>query len=211
FGGAINNAGALTINNSTLSTNRSDFGGAIYNSGTLTVTNSTISGNSANYDYLFYTGHGGAIYNSGTLTVRHSPISGNAASGLQYYYLGDNPYPYLVVENAYGGGVFIDAGTVSIDHSTIAGNRAIGGVGDFGNDGFGFGGGIYNRAGQSALGVYDTILADNTADYAPDLYGSLASLGHNLFGNSAGGSGFAATDLLNLDPKLGPLQDNGGP
>jgi hypothetical protein len=43
-----------------------------------------------------------------------------------------------------------------------------------------------------------------------DLFGNLVSLGHNLIGNSRGGSGYAATDLLNVDPVLGPLQDNGG-
>jgi hypothetical protein len=30
-------------------------------------------------------------------------------------------------------------------------------------------------------------------------------------GNTEGGSGFADTDLLNVNPLLGPLQDNGGP
>jgi hypothetical protein len=36
-------------------------------------------------------------------------------------------------------------------------------------------------------------------------------LGYNLFGNSSGGSGYTDTDLLDVDPLLGPLQDNGGP
>jgi hypothetical protein len=42
------------------------------------------------------------------------------------------------------------------------------------------------------------------------------SLGHNLIGNGSGGAGFSASDLVGtslnpLDPRLGPLQDNGGP
>jgi hypothetical protein len=45
----------------------------------------------------------------------------------------------------------------------------------------------------------------------PDLFGNLGSLGHNLVGNTQGGSGFDPTDLLNVNPMLGPLQDNGGP
>jgi hypothetical protein len=45
----------------------------------------------------------------------------------------------------------------------------------------------------------------------PDLYGSLATSGYNLIGNTQGGSGFDVTDLLNVNPWLGPLQDNGGP
>jgi hypothetical protein len=35
-------------------------------------------------------------------------------------------------------------------------------------------------------------------------------LGHNLVGNSQGGSGYDTTDLLDVDPLLGPLQNNGG-
>jgi hypothetical protein len=45
---------------------------------------------------------------------------------------------------------------------------------------------------------------------------SLDSQGHNLIGVGDGGSGFVSTDLVGtsanpIDPKLGPLQDNGGP
>jgi hypothetical protein len=50
----------------------------------------------------------------------------------------------------------------------------------------------------------------------PEGDGRLTSLGHNLIGDGSGGSGYAATDLVGtsaspIDPKLGPLQDNGGP
>jgi hypothetical protein len=56
----------------------------------------------------------------------------------------------------------------------------------------------------------DTLFGNNTAADAPDLSGPLASLGHNLISNSSGGSGYSATDLLDVDPLLGPLQGNGG-
>src|SRR5262249_11779168 len=46
---------------------------------------------------------------------------------------------------------------------------------------------------------------------SPDLAGDPSSSGYNLIGNPQARSGFADTDLLNLDPRLGPLQDNGGP
>jgi hypothetical protein len=75
------------------------------------------------------------------------------------------------------------------------------------------GGGFSN---QGLLQTRDTLLAGNTVDgpgtnSGPDLSGTLGSLGHNLVGNTQDGSGFDATDLLNVDPLLGPLQDNGGP
>jgi hypothetical protein len=61
------------------------------------------------------------------------------------------------------------------------------------------------------LHARNTIIAGNTALFSPDLSGNLGSLGHNLIGNTQLGSGFDPTDLLNVDPLLGPLQDNGGP
>ena len=59
-------------------------------------------------------------------------------------------------------------------------------------------------------------MAANTATTAPDVYGPLASQGHNLIGIGDGGSGYAATDLvgtaaLPIDPMLEPLGDYGGP
>jgi hypothetical protein len=57
----------------------------------------------------------------------------------------------------------------------------------------------------------NTIIAGNTAPTGPDVGGTVSSLGYNLIGNSSGGSGFAAADLLDVNPLLGPLQNNGGP
>jgi hypothetical protein len=234
YGGAILNAGTLTVSNSTVSGNTAiGSGGAVYNLGTLDVSSSTISGNSSTDYYGINVGYGGAIYNrgtasvrnstisansglgyggaifndnAGTLTVSNSTISGNTAVGPTYLTWGDGPYPYLIGGDGAGGGVYIAGGMVSIDHSTLADNHAYGGDGLS----YGYGGGIFNRAGTSALRVHDTILADNTADYGLDLYGSLTSLGHNLFGISAYANGLSASDLRDVDPRLGPLQDNGG-
>ena len=58
----------------------------------------------------------------------------------------------------------------------------------------------------------DTIVAGNTATPAGNCAGSgtFTSAGFNL--ESANTCGFNATgDLVNTDPHLGPLQNNGGP
>jgi len=58
----------------------------------------------------------------------------------------------------------------------------------------------------------NTIVAGNTGSNASrDIIGYFYSLGYNLIGDTQGVSGFSSTDLLNVGPLLGPLQDNGGP
>ncbi len=215
---AIANTGTLTINNSTLSGNGGAYiylgtfeglgGGAIYNTGTLTINDSTLSGNVVGYEAT-EPAAGGAIYmGGGTLAINNSTIAGNGAYGhwSSVGYSGGSP-----ATSGLGGGLYVAAGTVTIDHSTIADNDAAGGGTLYGY-GPGAGGGIYNAADASAIQMHDTILADNTTnDYGPDLYGGVTSLGYNLIGNTADGSGFAPSDLVNVNPQLGALQTNGGP
>jgi hypothetical protein len=202
-GGITNSDGAmLTVTNSTLSANVGSSGaGGIGNGGTATVTNCTLTGNASGG------GDGGCILNGGTLTVTDSTLSGNSAFG------GDG-----------GGGIANGIGTVTITNSTLSGNFAGGSGGGILNDRFGtvtitsstlsgniagYGAGIFSNGSQ--FHSRNTIIAGNTAPSAPDVDGNLGSQGYNLIGNTQGGSGFDATDLLNLDPLLGPLQDNGGP
>jgi hypothetical protein len=212
-GGGLYVAGGMVyVNQSTFSSNRA-LGG---------------TGNPADACSVFFAGdglqgEGGGLYVAGgTVSIDNSTFSANETRG------GDGgrgdtctdgpPGNYSAGGNgglAAGGGIRVAAGTLEVQHSTLSGNSATGGLGGAGFDiappgvnGVGAGGGISNTGG---LQMYDTILASNTANVAPDLDGSLTSLGHNLVGNTTGGSGFAGSDLLNLDPKLGPLQNNGGP
>jgi hypothetical protein len=217
--GAITNFGTLTISGCTLTGNsRSVAGGAIYSNGTLTVRHSTISENYADgYSWTNGAAYGGGIYVAGgTLTLSSSTVANNAVYGGAYYFVDpDSPYwpngGEWYGQDAYGGGVYVAGGTVSIDHSTIAGNYAEGGWGDgLYSYGYSFGGGVFVGT-HATFQARNSIVADNTAWNNSDLSGAVASLGHNLIGDSAGGAGYAASDLLNVDPRLGPLQDNGGP
>jgi hypothetical protein len=101
---------------------------------------------------------------------------------------------------------------------TVAANAVTGGSGGSGGNpggnggtwGSAYGGGISHDA-SALIQLFDMILAGNAATNGSDLWGSFTTLGHNLIGNSAGGSGYGSSDLLDVDPLLGPLQDNGGP
>jgi hypothetical protein len=219
-GTALDNTGTTILSACTVTGNS---GRGISNSGNLTINNSTISGNAvlgANAWVYFGTsygpdpvsyagdGMGGGIYMaSGTLSINSSTIADNMAYGgdCSYSFLGSAGY-------GLGGGLYIAGGTVSINNSTFADNQAIAGVGYAGcPPGRGYGGGIFMQAG--AVQMHDTIVADDSATTTgPDLHGApISSLGYNLIGNSSGGSGYAASDLLNVNPQIGPLQNNGGP
>ena len=77
FGGAIFNRGDLTVVDSLIEGNSSEFGGGVMNftNGILTMTNTTISGNSAT------AGDGGGLYNLSVATLSNVTVAENSASG----------------------------------------------------------------------------------------------------------------------------------
>jgi hypothetical protein len=209
-GGLFNLGGMMTIEASTISGNSAPSGGGIYNDlgGTLTIEASTISGNSA--------AHGGGIDNAfspgfglGMLTIADSTINNNRA-GTGAGISNDNGTLSIIKStingnsaDGPGGGVLNESGAMSINSCTIVGNSA----GYFG------GGGIKNESDRGTTTLLMSILAGNSAPagQGQDGKGRFSSLGYNLIGNTEGGSGWVDTDLLNVNPMLGPLQDNGGP
>ncbi len=196
-GGGIYNDGnagsaTLTITNCTISGNSSWPGGGIFNYlGTVTITNSTLSGNSDNGSNA-----GGAIVNMGTLTITSSTFSGNSAGGS----------PNVIYDGT-GGGIW-NAQTLTMANCTLSGNSATN-----------HGGGIYNGINGSQatlLKIGATIL--NAGPSGENIYNdntfypaTVTSLGYNLSSDNGGGYLTATGDRSNTDPRLGPLQDNGGP
>ncbi|MHB8647402.1 MAG: choice-of-anchor Q domain-containing protein [Thermomicrobiales bacterium] len=204
---ASGNGGGLFISNTTVqsvgggvtnnhATGAASAGGGIGNDGSaLTIANATVSGNSAT--------NGGGIANiTGAQTaIVTSTVSGNRA-----------------ITN--GGGVLNSNGsTMYLQNSTISGNSAA-----TGGSGYNIGGsqlnysattiamntsGVFSSStmGQSSIALQNTILANTAADCtSPD--GSITSSGYNLFGDSSCTPFALGTDLLNINPRLGPLQLN---
>lgn len=221
YGGAIWNTGALMLDRSRLDDNSaSEFGGGIYNAGTLRIEHSMLSANWADT--------AGAIFNAGDLSIETSTLSENAA--LDDGAITNEGHATISNSTISRGHVAFDAGAIRnrgellISNSTLSGNSAdaYGAIENHGQltlrnstvaDNFGTfsAGGIWNL-GTMTMG--NTILARNRhqIDDFPgvDLLGPFTSLGHNLIGDTYGASGFVASDLLDVDPLLGPLQDNGG-
>jgi len=213
-GGAIFNTGTLTINACTISDNVANDagGGAIFNNGgsptsRLTINNSTISGNATVGEIPALEGGGGIEAGGGRVTITNSTISGNSqatGNGGGIYLLGVMTITNSTVSgnsannNGKGGGIYAD-GILTITNSTVAGNSST------------EAGGIHGRT-DDLFKVANTIIATNTAATAPDVTGRVTSQGYILIGNTSGATivGFTG-DQLDVDPILGPLQDNGGP
>jgi hypothetical protein len=240
-GGIYNALGATLVVNDSLITNNwmgeglSSYarGAGVFNEGTATIIRTTISGNTGNTvaSQKLY-GVGGGIANfDGVLTVDSSLISNNVTAGDYYAYGGGiaNWSGQVTVVNTTiannlafvewadglgvcgGGGISNYAfdqpgGTFTISHSTIANNHCEGGD----ERAAGTGGGIYKQDGE--FHMHDTVVAGNGAiTSGDDIAAFLNSSGYNLVENSAEGSGYAPTDILDVEPMLGPLQHNGGP
>ena len=152
----------------------------IFNGGTLTLNSCTVSGNTGD--------SGGGIRNFGTAAITNSTLSGNGATT--------------------GGGIW-NQGTLTLIGSTVCSNNTPSASGTPA-------GGIRNTVGTVTVG--NSLIAANTSTAAagPDCVGSFTSLGYNLIGKTNDSSGFgvsqdqAGSIASPLNPRLGPLADNGG-
>ncbi|ELR96933.1 choice-of-anchor Q domain-containing protein [Gloeocapsa sp. PCC 73106] len=213
-GGAIyNNSGNLEIINSSLRNNSAqDVGGAIDNrSGNAVIINSSLENNSAS-------NVGGAIYSSGNLRITSSAIVNNFANrlggGIYQDFSSSNIINTTISgnrANSSGGGIYHANGILNLNNVTVADNIA-----DVDNQGEGAGGGIYKNSGT--VDLTNTIVAQNfdtpnnsgPNSTSPDVFGNFFGNRNNLIGNTEGSSGFDGTDLVNLNPLLGALSNNGG-
>lgn len=182
-GGGINNIGSVTISNSSIIRNTATVGGGIANSGILSISNSTISYNTAKY--------GGGIADvftvfstgssAGKATLTNVTISGNTASDS-------------------GGGIQSAGGgewpaTLDLMNCTISNNSASNG------------GGLFSAVGTVAL--KNSIIANNVQGSNCGGDALTSSEGYNISSDNTCNLGKAG-DKVGIDPRLGPLADNGG-
>ena len=186
LGGAIVSDSDLTLTRCTLVNNQAgNSAGAVYVGGSVgTFTDCTFSGNTSPA--------GGAVLlasSSGSFT--NCTISGNTAPGF-----------------GAGGGIWFAGGqTLAIINSTIVNNAGAdtGGIR------------VESSTGSSAtLTLRNSIIANNTGPN-PNLRAfsnggtaTITSLGYNLTNDNSTTFLNQPTDQTNIDPKLGPLQNNGG-
>ena len=233
-GAGINNAGTLTLVNSTVSGNWAPIpciyfllvcgisrgtasGGGIYNSGALTISNSIISGNHAgsHCNASPCAAYGGGIYNSGKLMmIQNTTLTGNSA--------GNSCSTTVLCRVGVGGALYTIGGAVTLNNSTVTGNTAYrcSGVCN------GTGGAIANGSGtlhmnnvtvsgNSAGGISNssTTTLQNSIianDSGTNCFGTATSYGYNL--SSDNSCAFSNSgDRNHHDPMLGTLGIYGGP
>ncbi|MFN7956147.1 MAG: thrombospondin type 3 repeat-containing protein [bacterium] len=240
-GGAVaNRGGTVDIHTSLFEGNYAFNGGAIWNaSGTMFVDSSRFAGNSANLCLGgCYSGAGGAILNGGTLAVTRSTFEHHTAYwGGGIYNEGEATIESTLIrqngdwwgdEASAGGGVY-STGAVTIRNSTFTGNCTNGAAGS-----------ALRLAGGAGLLDHVTVTDAEPPPWYPELCrrtdpviavseATLTAVASIVDGScelnlsrvivSAGDNlergdtcGFAApNDLVNVDPGLAPLADNGGP
>ena len=204
--------------NSLMAASGNGSGGGLYFSSlnaTEMIIRSTISGNNAvggngTGDAAGGGGFGGGFYGA-TTRMTNCTISGNNATGGSSQGGSGGP--------AEGGGLYMtgSSGSNVVVSSTITLNSVTVGIGLSGN-GAGEGGGINRDA--TGLALFSTIVAQNTATgVGQDIRngnptaGSFNLIGDGDFSGIVNGANNNQTGTSGspLDPKLGPLQNNGGP
>ena len=205
-GGGILNEEYLTLAGSRVRGNIAEgSGGGITNSseGVLSIVNSTVDSNSADA--------AGGIQSSGDFTLTNSTVSNNSAA---YWAGGIDSRDFTVIKNStisgnsaglelddkQGGGIRNTRDTLTLANSTVSGNSAPNG------------GGIYNTSGSTTT-LTNSIIANNDGDDVvndPDGLNDprIETTGTNLVEDGSFGSD--ESNVLQQDPQLGPLQDNGG-
>lgn len=187
-GGAIHNAGDLTLRRMRLTANAADnHGGGVYSTGPLFIDSTTIDANIADYDSDSTTAAGGGVHSIGTTTVINSTISGNEAYN--------------------GGGLFLSGSEIhhEVRSSTVVLNTAVRG---------GVGGGI--RAWNVSVGNSIVALNASTQSSHEDVSAiNPTSLGFNVIG--VGTAAFVdgtnddqvGTTANPIDPLIGRLRTLG--
>jgi hypothetical protein len=188
-------ASNLTVAYSTISDNDGRSGSGIYananNSSTLMLDSLLVRRNTISSQQPSAENLGGGILarsdHEGQLIIASSTISNNLASG---------------VSSGGGGGIAtaaFDDGSVTIVSSTIVVNQTTKS-----------GGGIWHANGNPPI-LKHTIVASNSASLPGDDIGGEVHADWSLVEDSAGATIVGANNLLDVDPILTGIDDNGGP
>lgn len=175
---------AVTLQNVAVKNNGN---GGIYNVGSITMTNSTISGNIG--------GSGAAIINFdiARMTMTDVTVSGNTGSST-IVHVQNNAHATLTnvtISGNYTGTALVTSGSavVTVTNSTIVSNTSYA-IEDY----------------SAGISMQNTVIANNDS---PNCWSLVNSLGSNLEDDNTCGFDHGS-DLIDTEPALGALANNGG-
>jgi hypothetical protein len=171
--------------------------------GDLELTKLTLRNGNVTLISIVNGGGGGILFvSSGALTLTDSTLSDNSVTN-------DGRF------GAYGGGIRTKLGAITLTNSTVNGNSV---TSDPSGPTPGAGGGIHTLSG--AITIANSIIARNSDDGGapdvrpPDAPANNLEISHSLIGNSTGArldeAKINLNNLVDVDPQLASLADNGG-
>ena len=195
-GGAINNYGTLKLEKTKFTDNTVSckpgenctsyvLGGAIRNQGSLTILDSSFIRNSAD--------RGSAIFNASAeslIDISNSTFTQNSNSTIE------NWSSISILNSTFSDG---DTGVFNNGQLFLRSNT----LANFSNT-------IIN-ADDSYVYAANNIFTTQASENFSNLGGNYASGGYNIFSDDSWPSTYSTGDLSNTDPRLGPLDDYGGP
>ncbi len=202
----LNTNSTATLSNTVVNSNSAKFsGGGIFNEGgsSVTLTSTTVSRNTASLS------SGGGIYNTGSgsvVNMTNTTVSSNKAitngGGIFNTSSGSVVMVNTTVSSneaiTNGGGIFNDSGSVVMTNTTVSSNTAS------------TGGGIRNQS-SGSITIRNSIIANSTSGGNCSNTATLTSNGYNLSSDGSCTDFTTIGDQQNINPRLGPLADNGGP
>ncbi len=185
--GGFQNSGTLSLTDSTIRDNIFGFAIDNYQGATLQIATTTISGNQSDYDPV--------LHNYGTAIFVNVTIDGNQSDNQ------DGLTETAAIHN-HQGGTFLGR-NLTVTGNTLTENGTTGG--------------IYNETGAT-LRLANSVVAGNTYNdgahgHSGDCSGAITSLGYNLIQvkpSSCTLMGTLSGNQIGVNPKLGPLANNGG-
>jgi CSLREA domain-containing protein len=187
----------FTLRESTVSANQSGGdGGGIRNDGTMSVVRSTVSSNTT-------VGYGGGVFNNGTLEVVNSTISGNAAS-IAGGGVGNFVPEIMPAGDSRPRLLFVNA-TLNVNEAPVGSNYA-----EASEETAELDGGATTQGSGLFRAIFENTIVANARGGGENCAGTVTASGGNNIDDD-GSCLFTQESDIQRDPRLGPLNNNGGP
>jgi CSLREA domain-containing protein len=196
----LNGGSLMNISNTIVEENQAVRGGGMFNN----VDGAIITDSTLRYNEV--STNGGGFYNYGETTFNRVTFSNNTAPGSGGGIANQDSLTLInttVTANsaaAAGGLILYGNSTLSMDHCTVAGNTVTSSISE-----------LWAQS-DTIAAIHNSILAGSSYGNTCYIIGAnLTDQGYNLSSDQSCGFSTVSHDLIDTNPLLSPLADNGGP